>query len=112
MSGGPSMRKIIVEAAKQDAAPASGHGYFAYLEGEEDADRHGYGETPQKAKRDLLLSQEVMETSSGASIRVWTRGGQVKLWAYTIEGTATSVVLQPWEVEAFIEQLQLGREAA
>jgi len=106
-----SMRKIIIEAAKEDAVSTPDHGYLAYLEGQEDASRHGYGETPQKAKRDLLLSQEVMEASSGASIRVWTRGGQVKLWSYTSDGSATSVALQPWEVEAFIEQLQLGREA-
>jgi hypothetical protein len=53
-----------------------------------------------------------METTSGASIRVWTRGGQVKLWAYTSDGTATSVTLQPWEVQAFIEQLQSGRKSA
>ena len=110
MIKGSSMRRIIVTAARDAAVQAPGHGYFAYLEGQEDASRHGYGETPQKAKRDLLLSQEVMETTSGASIRVWTRGGQVKLWAYTSEGTATSVALQPWEVEAFIEQLQLGRD--
>jgi hypothetical protein len=105
------VRKIIVKKTAEPAASAFGHRYFAYLEGKEDASRYGYGETPQTAKRELLLSQEVMETSSGASISVWTSRGHVKLWACTNDGTSTSVALQSWEVEAFIEQLQLGREA-
>ena len=77
------MRKIIVKAAREATVSALGHDYCAYFEGQEDANRYGYGQTPQKAKRELLLSQEVMETSKGASISVWTTSGHVKVWAYT-----------------------------
>jgi len=105
------MREIIVKSANKRAVSAPGHGYLAYLKGQENENRYGFGDTPQKAKRELLLSQEVMATSSGASISVWTSNGHVKLWACTKEGAPTSVALHPWEVEALIEQLQLGREA-
>ncbi|HSW18054.1 MAG TPA: hypothetical protein VLJ86_12570 [Ramlibacter sp.] len=106
------MRKIIVKAAREAAVSALGHDYCAYfVEGQEDANRYGYGQTPQKAKRDLLLSQELMETSKGASISVWTTSGHVKVWAYTNEGRPTCLALRPPEVQAFIEQLQLGRQA-
>ena len=106
-----SMRKIIVKATREAAVSALGHDYCAYFEGQEDANRYGYGETPQKAKRELLLSQEVMETSKGASISVWTTSGHVKVWAYTNEGRPLCVALRPQEVRAFIEQLQLARQA-
>ena len=105
------MRKIIVKAAREAAASALGHDYCAYFEGQQDANQYGYGETPQKAKRELLLSQEVMETSKGASISVWTTSGHVKVWAYTNEGRPTCVALRPREVQAFMAQLQLGRQA-
>jgi hypothetical protein len=106
---GPLVRKVIVKAVKDPAAPSARRGYVAHFDGQDDP--RGFGATPREAKRDLLLSLRVIETSGGASICVWTRGDYVKVWAHANEGASTSVALRPREVEAVIKQLHLGRKS-
>jgi len=105
------MRRIVVSEVKPRIPPQQGHDYCAYFEGQENAAHFGYGDTPMNAKRELLLKQDLVETSGGASISAWVNAGRINVWLCSSGGTAASIDLLPSEVDSLIEMLHLGREA-
>jgi hypothetical protein len=102
------MHQIIstqLPARAPSAVPAPGHAA-------QHMGQAGAATNTQLTKRELLLSQEMLRTAAGATISVWTCDGHVKLWAHARGGMPTSVALRPWEVDALIERLRCGEEAA
>jgi len=105
------MRKIVVSEVKPRVLQQRSHDYRAYFDGEENAAHFGYGATPQNARRELLLNQDLVETSGGASICAWVDAGRVNVWLSSSGGKAASIDLLPSEVDSLIEMLHLGKEA-
>jgi hypothetical protein len=104
------MRRIVVSEVKP-RMPRRDLDYCAYFEGQENAASFGYGDTPVSAKRELLLNQDLVETSGGASICAWVNAGRVNVWLCSSNGTAATIDLLPSEVDSLIDMLHLGMEA-
>jgi len=105
------MQEIVVSEVKPRVPPQWGHHDRVHFDGQRNAGHIRHGATPENARRELLLNQDLVETSGGASICAWVDVGRVNVWLCSSGGKATSIDLLPSEVDSLIEMLHLGKEA-